>query len=149
MKAALSRLLQVAFIFFFSGTCYITLEVLFRGYTDFSMWILGGICGVIIAGVNNNIFLSSETPFEIQVAFCSACCVFGELIAGLIVNQDFHVWDYREMFGTFAGGQLNIYFVFLWIGICTFAIPFLDWIEWRLLDGRKPVYRFLLCEKEN
>lgn len=148
LRNLLVRLLQIATIFFFSGTAYIVIEIIFRGYTDFSMWILGGICGVIITFVNNGLILDEKTPFEYQVAFCSMCCIVGELIAGLIVNQDYHVWDYRELFGTFAYGQLNIFFIMAWICICIFAIPLLDWIEWKLLDGRKPVYTFLLCKKE-
>ena len=147
LKNLLSRLLQVAFIFALSGTIYVCMEMLFRGYSHWSMWVLAGICGVIIALVNNGIFLSSKTPFELQVAFCSACCVAGEYIAGLIVNQDFQVWDYREMIGTFAGGQLNVFFIMAWIIICIFGIPFLDWIEWKLLNGRKPVYEFLFKQK--
>ncbi len=148
MKTVLSRLLQVAFIFIFSGTAYVLLEMLCRGYSHITMWVLGGICGVIIALVNNDIFLSSKTPFEIQVAFCATCCVLGEYIFGIIFNRDFTIWDYREIPGTFADGQLNIFFILLWIVICIFAIPLLDWIEYKLLDGRRPVYRFLCLKRK-
>lgn len=144
LKNLLTRSFQLLFLFALSGTMYVLLEIMARGYSDISMFVLGGLCGVIIAFVNNGIFLSAETPFEIQVAFCATCCTLGELLTGIIVNQDFHVWDYRDLFGTFAGGQLNILFIFLWIGICIVSIPFLDWIEWRFLNGRKPEYQFLL-----
>lgn len=141
-----SKLLQYLFIYIFSGSFYCIVEILFRGYSHYSMFILAGFIGLIICYQNDNI-ISYESPFEAQVLFCAAISTLGEYITGLIANQDFYIWDYRGLWGTFANGQLNIFFIFAWIIICAIAIPILDYLEWRFCGGEKPHYRFALIER--
>ena len=45
MKIELKRDLIIFLIF---GTMYIMIEVLFRGYSHISMFVLGGLCGLTI-----------------------------------------------------------------------------------------------------
>ena len=42
-------------LFIIFGAIYCGIELMFRGYTDFSMAIVGGLCGIIIGGINNYI----------------------------------------------------------------------------------------------
>ena len=42
------------------GAIYCGIEILFRGYSDLSMAIVGGLSGVVIGGLNN--YLPWEMP---------------------------------------------------------------------------------------
>lgn len=42
------------------GAIYCGIEILFRGYSDLSMAIVGGISGIVIGGLNN--YLPWEMP---------------------------------------------------------------------------------------
>lgn len=121
------------------GFIYCIIELLYRGYTDISMYILAGFCAVIMGGLNN--LFSFNMPFGWQVLLASATCIVGEYITGVIVNQNFTVWDYRNLPLTFANGQLNAFFCLAWVGISIIGIPLLDYVEWHYMkSGEKPYY---------
>ena len=136
------RLIPLSIIFCISGLIYIFLELLWRGRTHWTMFICAGICGLVIAAVNDN-WLDFETDFRLQVLICALACSIMEFIFGIIFNGDFSIWDYRELWGTihWLGDQVNILFFGIWLVISTFALPFLDWIEWKLGLEEQPYYR--------
>lgn len=128
-------------IFVVSGLIYTTLELIWRGYTHWTMFLCAGLCGLVMANINNNL-LEFDTDFLEQV-FCSAlCCTAFEFLFGIIFNGDFSIWDYRGMWGTIhvLGDQVNILFFGIWIVISLFGLPFLDWLQWKLGLEDKPYY---------
>ena len=135
-------IIPYSIIFIISGLIYIMLELLWRGRTHWTMFICAGLCGLVIANVNNN-FLSFETDFRIQVIVSALCCTTFEFLFGLIFNGNFTIWDYRGMWGTihWLGDQVNILFFGVWLLISLFALPFLDWIQWKLGIEQKPYYK--------
>jgi len=133
------RLMVTLGTFMVGGFIYCIIELLYRGYTDISMYILAGFCAVIMGGLNN--LFSFNMPFGWQVLLASATCIVGEYITGVIVNQNFTVWDYRNLPLTFANGQLNAFFCLAWVGISIIGIPLLDYVEWHYMkSGEKPYY---------
>ena len=133
------RLMVTLGTFMVGGFIYCIIELLYRGYTDISMYILAGFCAVIMGGLNN--LFSFNMPFGWQVLLASAACIVGEYITGVIVNQNFTVWDYRNLPLTFANGQLNAFFCLAWVGISIIGIPLLDYVEWHYMkSGEKPYY---------
>lgn len=129
-------------IFIISGLIYIILELLWRGHTHWTMFLCAGLCGLVMANINNNL-LEFDTDFLEQV-FCSAlCCTTFEFLFGIIFNGDFSIWDYRGLWGTIhaLGDQVNILFFGIWIIISFFSLPFLDWLQWKLGLAEKPYYR--------
>ena len=100
-------------IFLLGGFGYGLCELLWRGYTHVSMFLLGGVCFCII--------------FAADIKFCSLpfvmrCFVSGlfitsmELICGCIVNMilKLNVWDY-SLIPVNLYGQICLSFSLLWM----------------------------------
>lgn len=106
--------LKFLFLFSFFGSVYCLLETVFRGWTHESMFIVGGICGLIIYAVT----VGTRLPMWSKWVVCGAAITCVELIAGLIINVwlGLSVWSYKEH-------PLNIYgqicplFSLIWVAI--------------------------------
>lgn len=141
------RLIQIFFIGCFSGEVYTTLEVMFRGRTHITMYILAFIVGIFIFLVNNTLF-EFDTDFLIQVFSCTGFATLMELIFGLTFNQDHSIWDYTGMFLNYKG-QICLLFTIIWIIICGLSLILLDWIDWHIFKTtEKPYYRFKLIDNK-
>lgn len=137
----IEKVIQCYFLFCIGGELYTTLEIMWRGYTFESMYILAGIVTICLMFLND-IILDYDTEFGIQCIAGGLMCTFLEGITGLIVNRDFSQWDYSNLPFTFFWGQCNLFFVFVWILISCFGIIFTDWYEWRIMKiSHKPYYR--------
>lgn len=137
MKPAL--LFKYLFLFWFGGATYVTLEVLFRGRSHWTMLLLAG--GVfIIIGLLNEIWQWS-TSIALQAIIGSGIATVLEFITGCIVNLGFglDVWDYSNMWGNVLG-QICPAFTLLWIGISLIAIVVDDVIRWKFFGEEKPHY---------
>lgn len=135
-------LIPYTIIFIISGFIYTALELLWRGYTHWTMFVCAGFCGLAMANINNN-WLKFDTDFRIQIVASALVCTLMEFIFGMIFNGDFTIWDYRGLWGTihWLGDQVNILFFGVWILISLFSLPFLDWMQWKLGLEEKPYYR--------
>lgn len=103
-------------VLFLGGTAYGICEMLWRGYTHWTMVVLGGICFLGLYEGQRK-FGSLSLP-----ARCFAGAVFItslELVTGSIVNiaLDMGVWDYSEMPFNFMG-QICPQFFCLWTVLC-------------------------------
>ena len=129
-------------IFVVSGFTYTMLELLWRGRTHWTMFICAGLCGLVMANINNNL-LEFNTDFREQVFVSALLCTTMEFFFGIIFNGDFQIWDYRGTWGTIhaLGDQVNILFFGIWALISFFALPLLDWMQWKLGLAEKPYYR--------
>lgn len=135
----MKRFIASAATFLVGGAIYCLIELAFRGYTAPSMFILAGCCGLVMAGLNN--IFTYDMPFELQVLLSSLACIGGEFITGMIVNRQFNIWDYRGLPGTFAFGQLNLFFCAAWVVLSIVGIPLLDYVEWKFMgDEQRPYY---------
>lgn len=134
----LKRIIEMACIGWFSGCVYVAIEMLYRGYSHYSMFWLAFVVGIVMASLNN--WFTFDMPFELQVLISTAVATLAEFITGSIVNQNFEIWDYSNLWGTFANGQCNIIFVGAWMLISIFSIPLLDYVEWRFFNYEKPYY---------
>lgn len=118
-----------------------TIELLYRQYTDYHMFYLAGFVGLIILCINE--WLSYDTDFVVQVFICGTCALIGELICGIIFNADYHIWDYRELPLNFLG-QVQLYFALAWYSLAAIFIPILDYIDYHIFsssDTKKPYYK--------
>ena len=130
---------KYAFLFWFGGSFYVTLEVLFRGYSHWSMLILAGAVFIII-GLLNELW-SWEAGLILQVLIGTLIATIGEFITGCIVNLwlGWNVWSYEGMWGNVLG-QVTPQFILLWIPITLLAIILDDVIRWRFFNEETPRY---------
>ena len=80
-------------LFILCGIIYCSIELLWRGYTHVSMFLLAGLLGVFCIDTPNNIY-GYDLDYLIQIIISTIFCTFGEGICGLIVN----VWvNYSDL----------------------------------------------------
>ena len=99
-------------LFLLGGVGYVSLELLWRGWSHVSMFLAGGVCFLLLGRVAELGRLN-----WIQRGLLGAGIITSvELGAGLVFNRGFQVWDYRNIPGNFLG-QICLPFTVLWIPI--------------------------------
>ena len=122
------------------GIIYGAIEMLARGYTHWTMVILGGICFVAVGLLNE--VLPWETPFTLQMLCGGVIITVLELVTGVIVNLKlgWEIWDYSGEWGNFLGQICPLYSLF-WILLSAAAIVIDDYLRYKFFGEDKPRYR--------
>lgn len=143
-------------LFLIGGRLYTWIELLWRGHTHWTMFILGGLCFVIMGLLNEHIFPWS-LPLLWQSVISAIIITVFEFVTGCIVNLwlGWNVWNYSDIPFNLLG-QICLPFFFLWIGLSVFGIIADDWIRYwiylfvskyfpriRMEERQKPSYKIL------
>ena len=107
------KLLRKPILFAVGGMGYVLLEFLWRGWSHISMFAAGGVCFLLLGRLEET---EPKLPVAVRPLAGAAIITMVELAAGLAVNRDYAVWDYRDRPGNFCG-QICPLFSVLWIGI--------------------------------
>ena len=107
------KLLRKPILFAVGGMGYVLLEFLWRGWSHISMFAAGGVCFLLLGRLEET---EPKLPAAVRPLAGAAIITMVELAAGLAVNRDYAVWDYRDRPGNFCG-QICPLFSVLWIGI--------------------------------
>ncbi len=104
------------FIFLIGGLGYGIIEILFRGFTHWSMIITGGSAFLILYLIYENI----QAPTILKAIVGTVVITALEFTVGIIVNEyfQFGVWDYTGMPFNIMG-QISPVFSLCWFGIST------------------------------
>lgn len=143
-----------AFLFFIGGKLYTLIEILWRGFTHWTMFILGGGCFVIMGLLNEYRFSWKDSLLKQSVISAVIITIF-EFITGCIVNLwlGWAVWDYSNLPFNLLG-QICLYYFLLWIPLSAVGIVLDDWIRYglylalhrffpRMQKREKPHYRLI------
>ena len=143
-----------AFLFFIGGKLYTLIEILWRGFTHWTMFILGGGCFVIMGLLHEYRFSWKDSLLKQSVISAVIITIF-EFITGCIVNLwlGWAVWDYSNLPFNLLG-QICLYYFLLWIPLSTVGIVLDDWIRYglylalhryfpRMQKREKPHYRLI------
>lgn len=134
--------LKMIVLLMIGGTIYFCIEMLWRGYSHWTMALVGGICFIAIGAINEYI------PWEmgmVQQSLIGACLVTGiEFIAGLILNVwlGLAIWDYSNLPFNIMG-QICLPFFFAWIVLSAVAIVVDDYLRYWLFKEEKPHYQLM------
>lgn len=123
---------------YLGGMAYATVELLWRGRTHGSMFALGGICFLLIGKLGQ---VRRPLPIPARMLVASLIITTLELGCGLLINQDWSVWDYRQMPLNFRG-QICLPYTLLWIPVSLAAIVLYDRLDtavFRLTFGKDTV----------
>lgn len=103
-------------IFLLGGTLYSALEVLWRGYTHWTMTLCGGACFLLIYLLNRSL---PGAGFLMRCLAGTAVITSAELLVGITVNivLGWGVWDYSHMPFNFMG-QICLPYTVLWFLLC-------------------------------
>ena len=77
---------KTAILFVFGGLAYFGLEVLFRGHSHWTMFVLGGFLFLILGELNEGL-LEWDTPLIWQGVLGSAIVTGAELATGMILTS--------------------------------------------------------------
>lgn len=126
-------------IFLICGIAYYLIEILYRGYSHWTMFLLGGWCGLFADWQNEE--TSWSYPFWKQVLWVETVVLCSEFITGCIVNLwlKWNVWDYSDLHSIL--GQTSLEYALLFLPLCAFAIVFNDYLRYWLFKEEKPKYR--------
>lgn len=129
-------------LFLIGGGVYYMIELFYRGYSHWTMFILGGICFIIIGAINE--IFSWDTPFWKQCLIGGSVITTLEFITGCIVNLwlKWNVWDYSNTPLNILG-QICLPFFLIWVLLSGVAIVLDDWLRYWLFKEEKPHYKFL------
>ena len=89
-----------ALLFGIGGISYVGLEFLWRGRSHISMFLAGGLCFLLLGRLHR---LRPQLPLLVRGLVGSGIITSVELLAGLVANRDYSVWDYRGMPLNFHG----------------------------------------------
>lgn len=123
----------------FGGLTYCGMELLWRGYTHWSMFLLAAFLSLPLDQINER--MSWNTPIWLQALLGGVGITAAEFFAGLILNiwLGIGVWDYSHMPFNFIG-QICPQYSVLWGFLSCFGIVLFDFLRWRLFGERKPRY---------
>lgn len=136
----IKSLIKYAVLFFFGGLVYYLIEILWRGYSHWTMIILGGFCFVVVGLINN--ILPWNMVIELQALIGAVLITSLEFIVGLIVNVNlgWDIWDYSNVPFNFLG-QICLPFSLLWYMLSIIVIFTDDYIRHIFFNEKKPVYK--------
>ena len=119
------------------GALYYLIEILYRGYSHWSMFLLGGIA-FLFCGIQGRA-VKWRDPLIKQLIRCGIFITAAEFITGIIVNRwlDLSVWDYSNLPFNIMG-QISLYFMLAFMGLCIIGIPLSGYLMYWLTGELRP-----------
>ena len=137
----LMRANKAVMLLVIGGATYAIIEIIWRGYTHWTMAILGGFMFLLLGGLNE--WFPWEMPLALQSIIGALLVTASEFFTGLILNRwlGLGIWDYSAIPGNILG-QICPQFVFAWMGLALVAILVDDWLRYWLWAEPRPHYTF-------
>lgn len=122
------------------GSAYVTVEVLFRSRSHWTMFLVAAVVFISVGLLNER--FSWETSLLVQILIGVTVATLVELLTGLVVNcwLGWGIWDYSQMPGN-LWGQICPQFSAAWTPLILLAIVLDDCIRWRCFGEEQPHYR--------
>ena len=135
------KLWQQLVIWALGGLLYVSVEILFRGWSHPSMFVVGGICFWAIGMLDR---AAPGLPLLAQAFLGAAIITAMELLSGLVVNVGlgWNVWDYSQHALNYKG-QICLGFSLLWVPASLAAVFADDALRRFLFHQPIPGYRWL------
>lgn len=134
-------LLKYLFLGCIGGSIYCILELMWRSWTHWTMFLLGGICFICLGLINE--ILTWDTPLLIQMLIGGCIITTLEFVTGCIVNLwlGWDVWNYTWEPNLL--GQISLYSSIGWVALSLVGIILDDYIRFWFFDEDKPQYKLL------
>lgn len=122
------------------GFIYVLMELMFRGYSHWTMFLIGGLCFFFIGLINEH--FTWETPFLLQCIVGALIITGMEYFSGCILNLwlGLNIWDYSDLPMNIKG-QICLPFSILWVVLSAVAIILDDHIRYWMFGEDRPRYK--------
>lgn len=136
------RAVRPLVLFGVGGAIYIIMELLWRGYSHWTMFIVGGLCFVLIGLINE--YYNYDMPLVKQMIIGACIVTAVEFISGCIVNLwlGWNVWDYSDMPFNILG-QICLPYTALWFLLSGVAIILDDYLRYWWFGEEYPHYKII------
>lgn len=123
------------------GLIYVLIEILFRGHSHWTMFLVGGLCFWLIGLINE--IIPWEMSLWKQCIIGSTIVTVVEFLSGCIINLwlGWNVWNYSDMPFNLLG-QICLPFSIAWVGLALVAIILDDCLRYWLFGEEKPHYHW-------
>ena len=131
--------LRPLILFVIGGLIYILIELVARGRTHWTMFIVGGVAFFLNGCINEK---ERKMPLVKQMLIGSIVITVLEFLCGCIVNiwLGWNVWDYNNMPLNLLG-QICLPFTVLWFFLSAVGIILDDYIRHLLWNEAIPKYK--------
>ncbi len=111
------KIWQDAVLAYLGGMSYVAVELLWRGYSHGSMFLVGGLDFLLMGK------LPQRLPIALRMMLGAAIITGSELASGLVLNQQLglQVWDYSHLPLNYRG-QISLIFSLLWVPVSAAAL---------------------------
>lgn len=133
------QLYKYLFLFLVGGFSYFYIEILFRGYSHFSMIICGGLAFILCGAINQ--LMHFRISLISQMILSTIMITGLEFVTGYLVNMRLHwnVWDYSKMPYNLYG-QICVAYSAIWLVLSLVCIFVDDLIRWKIFDEERARY---------
>lgn len=138
----LADLKKSLFIWCVGGLIYGGIEILWRGYTHWSMIVLAAVISIPLDAFNEHI--RWDWPLLKQALVGGTVITLAEMAAGLILNVwlGLGIWDYSQLWGNLMGQICPQYWA-AWVLLSGVAIVIFDWLRYLLFHEERPKYQLI------
>lgn len=136
------RVIKGLILTWIGGSTYVLLELIFRGYSHFSMFLLGGVMFLLIGGMNNWLPWSMSLVWQCFLGMLANTAA--EFISGCVLNLwlGLAIWDYSNMPYNLLG-QVCLPFMGVWFLLSGVAIILDDWLRYWMFGEERPKYKII------
>ena len=122
-----NNIIKSIILFIIFGFIYCCIEIAWRGYTHPSMFIVGGLCCLLVGLINE---ITPKMPMWLQCLLSTIIIVAIEFLSGCILNiwLGLGVWNYSNMPYNILG-QICLPFSIAWFFLSYIAIKLDDYLR--------------------
>ena len=120
-------------LFCIGGILYNLIEIIWRGFTHWSMFFVGGACFHVMGLIHTG--FKKLSVFS-RCALCALAVTVVEFLSGCLFNLKLKmdVWDYKDMPFNIMG-QVCLLYTVLWGGLSLLAVPVYRFFTKKLEEG--------------
>lgn len=137
----MKNIIKYIILFLIGGCVYYSIEIIARGFSHWTMFMVGAICFILIGAINE---ITPKMPLLKQMLLSEIIITFIEFISGCILNiwLGLNIWDYsNEPFNLL--GQINLKHTIYWFLLSSIGIVLDDYIRYILFGEEKPKYTII------
>ncbi len=140
MMTVFKNIIKHFVLFLFGAQLYACIELIASGSTHWSMYLLGGVCFVLLGLINE--LIPWDWSLTTQALLGALIITTAEFISGCILNLwlSWAIWDYSDKPYNLLG-QISAENSFYWFLLSFIGIFLDDWLRHLFFNEEKPRYR--------